>query len=121
MIAPNELRIGNWVSPFISPRSNVDCFMISAEDILKLSQGVGEAYPIPLSSEILKRCGCYTLHGVIWRHRGLPESIDINDEKTHYELFINDEAGYKIAEIKYLHQLQNLYFALTGTELTINL
>lgn len=31
----------------------------------------------------------------------------------------NELAGFKPIEIKYVHQLQNLYFALTGEELTI--
>jgi hypothetical protein len=75
--------------------------------------------PIPLTPEWLERCGWqlvdqgrgpyYWLEKQCWFHIHLPE------DGTLYANFNNNAV-----HIKYLHQLQNLYFALTGEELTIN-
>ena len=48
--------------------------------------------------------------------------IVISEYKDEFENFFYPKTGYDIRfsnEIKYVHQLQNLYFALTGAELTV--
>jgi hypothetical protein len=69
--------------------------------------------PIPLTEEILLKCGFQKKY----------KSYEKNDFT-----FIDggyDKFAYKLAILaktpKFLHQLQNLYFALTGEELQINL
>lgn len=39
--------------------------------------------------------------------------------KNHYELLIKIGSSIILSELRYVHQLQNLYFALTEKELTI--
>lgn len=86
------------------------------------------AKPIPLTSELLEKCGFvnkptknYPLsfeqdngdRDLDWTFRIWWWRDDICVEPFGRD---NGHIG-----IQYLHQLQNLYFALTGTELTVNL
>lgn len=101
-----ELRIGNLVK-----RNNivVVCDFMSISDCYQLPD---EYEPIPLTEEWLVRFG--------WEKSG--EWF----YKDYYEINLNgifnpSDAHYTIHnDIKYVHQLQNLYFALTGEELTTN-
>lgn len=76
--------------------------------------------PIHLTEEILLKCGAWTSE---WDNNS-SYRIEITID---YVLVINLELNtcqlgdLDLKPIKYLHQLQNLYFALTGEELTINL
>lgn len=78
---------------------------------------------IELTEEILLKLG-FTLRGVIFRINNLlSHQFDINYSSSR-DMFYYDSSKYGIyteVEIKYLHQLQNLYFALTNEELTIKL
>ena len=73
--------------------------------------------PIPLSPEILEKCG------FVYRneHRGVGCIMDLGDTASVGIL----ENGFRYlllwkAPLKYLHQLQNIYFAHFGEELTYN-
>lgn len=111
IITANELRIGNWVESFSKQYRKID--HLDIRDVAEWR--LIEPYrPIPLTPEILEKCG-FKWHG-----------------GDHYELsdcWIEDyKGGYRIVRpdfcktiFKNLHQLQNLYFTLTGNELTINL
>jgi hypothetical protein len=76
---------------------------------------IAELAPIPLTEEWLLKFGFV-------QGRNYPgwvllkdlEKGDYIDDNVLFEFF---EPGYD--HIKYVHQLQNLYFALTGEELTI--
>ena len=75
--------------------------------------------PIPLTEEILLKCGFEKIENG-WK------VIDFICFKISWErlagltLTFENESIY-ISHIKHLHQLQNLYFALTNEELTIQL
>ena len=62
--------------------------------------------PIPLTPEILEKCGFENSYkfGMVW-HNYL----------KRYAVVVNGESIENVPQN--LHQLQNLYFALTGTEL----
>ena len=105
MLKANELRIGNCVYAFktIWQIDNTDFNNIEKIETYK---------PIPLTEDILLKCGfkkepidVYSLNG-----------IDLCVSDNSVEFF----AGRIETNIYYLHQLQNLYFALTGEELNIN-
>jgi hypothetical protein len=86
--------------------------------------------PIPLTEEILLKCG-FELNEDL----GDMKYYQIPNEKRGFGVcFDHDEIVFYLFNIKgitnliydesffqHLHQLQNLYFALTGTELEINL
>lgn len=125
MVKVNELRVGNIVDYF---SDNADHWYngkaLSENDLLCLLLDKGDhADPIPLTEEWL------TKFGWIWNEECKSfEKYPNGDARMHmsfrqlsssYTMF-NYVLSATIAErIYYVHQLQNLYFALTGEELTI--
>ena len=124
MIQANELRIGNLVN---SKNDGI----ISITNISEKSVAVNDAHcynhipvefisPIPLTEEWLLKLGFKkrkNRHLFHWENK-----IVISEYKDEFENFFYPKTGYDIRfsnEIKYVHQLQNLYFALTGAELTV--
>ena len=73
--------------------------------------------PIPLTEEWLIKFG-FDFDGYCsyWKSE-IELTKDTMDE--HFQSFNNVGSGLCQKEIKYVNQLQNLYFALTGEELTI--
>jgi hypothetical protein len=124
MIAPNELRIGNWVE-IPSPFNKVVQIEAIEEEGAKYSEknalGVlifrspyEHINPIPLTPEILERAGFGCRAGNVYYKEGVVDSLIYQ-----YDGFIVWEVNNMV--IKYLHWLQNLYFCLTtGKELEIN-
>jgi hypothetical protein len=126
-ITASELRIGNWVelNYYRDKPENVIVQQIAANQLwvrgvdFNISLFLNNFSPIPLTPEILKTCG---FEWEIYGHNGEMDvascdlgKISISDEMV---VWANHE---EVEHIKYLHQLQNLYFALTGNELEINL
>lgn len=117
-----ELRIGNYVDTgeFHLPmyRGN---YMMKA-DWFKYSD---KFKPIPLTEEWLLKFGFTITHYAYLRfHIYLLETeIYLRPSlKYWYWGFVNDDNDCEINdcyELKYVHQLQNLYFALTQKELTL--
>jgi hypothetical protein len=126
MIQPQELRIGNYVE---SRGTYVQVIRIDWDSDLQ------HCTPIPITPDILERLGFSV------------DDMNYNSDKENYcmcvyedtYLHINSKIGatrigsyehsadvefgtvsttFYIQDIKYLHQLQNLIFALSGIELT---
>lgn len=129
MIQANELRIGN----IFFDEDSTPCYFAGAwqrkdgwisRDSANNTYKESQMYPIPLTPEILDKCGfeknCHVLNLNDDWFLGWENFIYLQDEK---QLLPN---GYACERIEFkdcanLHQLQNLYFALTGTELEIKL
>ncbi len=119
MINAKELRIGNYVQhePYPDEIWQIDFKLLESID-LQLVECVG----IPLTPEILLNCGFeeymfYSRSDVVYKFGKY--FIAING---WFHLATSEESAIILNyEIKYLHQLQNLIFALTGTELTIKM
>lgn len=93
-----------------------------------------ECNPIPLTPEWLERCGFLqmeykyydgsTAEAFVQKgKRYIIRSMDFKDVSPYYAMayFPYAQSQNSIpSELRYVHQLQNLYFALTGEELTIN-
>jgi hypothetical protein len=88
--------------------------------------------PIPLSPEILEKCGFKVddkySNGSYYKKELVPHGYFLlfysyASKDFIYETIDSNDYGYNTPRvtINYLHQLQNLYFALTQTELIINL
>jgi hypothetical protein len=125
MIKANELRATNLVyrQGVIDEVRSIDKF--KSYDYLE---------PIPLTLEMLEKCGlkhyCNDIEikgeiiGVIWPVIENPKE----DWEPEYQLGTYvysglgdpESYGFKV-NVQYLHQLQNLFFALTGEELEVNL
>jgi hypothetical protein len=109
-----ELRIGNlvYLDDTIITITLKDLIAISqSEDWAKLYQ------PIPLTEDILfehKWLQVKSKHSTFQAIQiGINHNILILDYKDHLSCVVS--------RIKYLHQLQNFYFALNGEELPVNL
>jgi hypothetical protein len=107
----NEIRQGNYVS--ITPfEDETDIIQLNEEEIerLYIFGNWDRIKPIPLTEEWLLKFGFdgwdlgkYTLI------------------RTNGNFFITGHKGPIAQNIFFVHQLQNLYFALTNEELTIKL
>ena len=140
----NELRIGNLINR-VTENEETICIVKGIDDsgcyTEPLNQPKEHYYhanpiksiePIPLTEDILLKCGFvkdgdYFKKGVLdmfyclkyYKHlNGYYFYIQYSDSPFEWD----DNTFYPIScTYKYLHQLQNLHFALTGEELTIKL
>lgn len=114
MINANELRIGNWV------RLNDELIQITWRDIRYTSEVGSSLEGIPLTPEVLEACGLpKNERGYFCFPGGRYVIVQMSNAFT---LFVDlmetrPDVMEMLAGFKYLHQLQNLYFALTGQEL----
>ena len=111
-LTAKSLRIGNLVNDMGSIP-----YQIQAIDIVYLqsSENKGKINldfnPIPLTPEWLERMGFARGEINSWYNLGLFFSMNIQDNKFYFDSMV--------LPIKYVHQLQNLYFAIKNTELEI--
>lgn len=118
MIQAHELRIGNWVKVYDDHTTRckgieLDRFVFTNKSFADDAAPLKEVDPILLTPEILTNCG---LLDKVWIKTYTPVSIKQTPEG--YDVITKGDE--KIAALKYVHQLQNLYFALTGLELEIH-
>lgn len=109
----NELQIGNWIE-----LKNSGFIKIEADNIGDIVNNEAIFEPIPLTPEILKKCGFVKK----WLDNG--DTIrcwDYELNEFHLHVLGDDMITFMTRKINYVHQLQNLYFALTGGELNIQL
>lgn len=111
----NELRIGNLL---LNPYSNEPevVYKIGPSTALNTKWEVNEEHPdffrlIPLTEQWLKDFGLQKKGPYKWDH-----DLLCNYLMAYPSGNTMDGVAY---EIKYVHQLQNLYFAITGTELEL--
>ena len=115
-----ELRIGNWLQ-----RLDGSLFQVDEHTFKMLVHDIPEHLhpnPVPLTEEWLIDLGAKGRISPLW--------ISLTNLKSelHFEchesgeivtMLKGDFADLILDRLKYVHELQNLYFALTGTELTI--
>lgn len=104
-----QLRIGNRVK-YIGGQAIVE----NGEAIMDIEEGLDIAEPIPLTEEWLVKLGFWHDDYYNSAKRFVSKSPIILIEGNGYYTLCH----YPICKIQYVHQLQNLYFALTGEELT---
>ena len=124
----NELRIGNWYGEFGIPKQVYPMLIVKLSQIEQANKIAIDVEDIPLTEEWLMKfefekhptkdyyyhdCGEYVIRVVMNAFSG---TID-NDSSW----FISIQTGFASQPVtlvrKYVHQLQNLYHALTGEEL----
>lgn len=103
----NELRIGNYYLSF-----GVDLKQV---EILHKDKNLIDFTPITLNEEWLLNFGFIEIHENNWQDFETEVMIDLFNETVS---IISAMPWKQLKHIKYVHQLQNLYFALTGEELT---
>lgn len=128
-----ELRIGNFVTwsddndilsvLTITGITSPDTVWINWEwnDGTKDStdSGIDDINPIPITPEWLERLGFENLNGRYTvgthKHPYDPDKISWDGKVVRYEVMRYSSVIYSV---KYVHQIQNLFYALTGEELT---
>lgn len=122
-IKPTDLRIGNLI---YSKEHNRNCavILISARSIgvdIKAvnSLDVEDYSPIPLTEEWLIRFGFEYHHDTPHPNRVFRKNWDEGFFELEEIITFFYGGNLTSVEVKYVHQLQNLYFALTQTELTL--
>jgi len=120
----NELMIGNWVNcKGMEVELEASDF---AEDYATGGNFFAFLEPILITEDHLDKYGFYHINGEEYR-------IDLEDDNIFkidlfdgwFSVFIDwvedeKDCWKKIAYVYEIHQLQNLIFALTGKELTVN-
>src|SRR5690606_13658422 len=120
MIQANELRIGNYVNIYLGVNDKDGCwysnYEITGLDIAQIDEGDYICIePIELTEEILLKCGFRNSEDdTLTNEHGFTLGRKMNINKTPYFM-----TRGTFIELKHLHQLQNLYFALTGKELEV--
>ena len=120
----NELRIGNLIEYRISDRFDKrkewwEVSEIDADDIHWLSKVMPEDEDfkaIPLTEEWLLKFGFEKEYGA-FKLKGL--KCWLTKYTSEPNLYSVNIGNIKLSTLKYVHELQNLYFALTGSELTV--
>lgn len=124
-----ELRIGNLVEVFDESPTKVlaisDKYIALRFDSTKYMMAeLNQIVPIPLTDEWLVKFGFekYTSNhyyiSVLQRGR-VHVYLETNFSDASVELGNISGYAFGYPKVKHVHQLQNLYFALTGEELTI--
>lgn len=127
MIKPNEIRIGNYVTYYANETPFKIKTIVSENDdwsgggFVECSNnhriGLGGLKPIPLTEQWLLDFGFH-------KNSNSELSLDVISF-LNLKCYLNlsesfGDISHELEHIKSVHQLQNLYFALTGKELTIN-
>lgn len=112
-LQPKELRIGNYLQ---DRKGKIAIVEELSKDKIKAYSGMVTDLPlkpIPLTEEWLDKLGAKLFPD--------GESLELSNRLIGYadcrNTYYDKATGI---DLEYVHQLQNLYFALTGEELTIN-
>ena len=118
MIKINELRAGNWVDNGAGDRYIIDTSWFI--DIISFAQENGDTNVkgIPLTEEWLIKFGFEKVEETLYE--SFDKSFGVENGFTTMS-WMENTLSIDMMDIKceYVHTLQNLYFALTGEELTI--
>ena len=121
MIKANELRVGNlvsfsnqnWIVANIYPHYVEGVIKFKGKSVLECK----EIKPIKLTEKWLLRCGFFKYNN----------AYVLKEPSSNCNIFqfsICENLTYNTGELQpkidYVHQLQNLYFALTGEELVFS-
>ena len=112
-----ELRIGNYV--YTDNEYIIKSY--SPDGLFNILTKIENYKPIPLTEEWLLKFGFEDLDTYLKLDFGkLSLVYYVDGEKLYLFIDNGEECGsFHLKHIKSVHQLQNLYFALTGKELTI--
>ena len=109
-----ELRIGNFICT-IAPCGVVDVKIVDADILYIAATRCNDLQPIPLTEEWLLKFGFEYRNGYGYRLNGFDFIVikvadDIGFHFNYYSFHV---------EIKHVHHLQNLYYAVKEKELTL--
>lgn len=112
----NELRSGNWID---TKDFHIDEFKGLYQYDPEWYKYVHMFEPIPLTEEWLIKFGFKISKYGFPTKNNFQVGHVTTDENYQFEYSLGTIGKWILKDIKYVHQLQNLYFALTGEELTL--
>jgi hypothetical protein len=136
MISAQELRIGNAVTYFGKlcyvkqiTDEGIVYYLSCVDNMRDLTKyyNVADSFdPIPLSPEILEAAGFVAVHGIVAQHELTLGRFTFSWFEGSGQFSIQEKApkntlarGIDNLTVRCLHELQNIIFALTGTEVEI--
>jgi len=118
----NELRLGNYIESNINGCTRIKSGIVQLDEaslyyLFDVDNDWERLKPIPLTEEWLERFGFEKENSINeeWRKEKSLPIIKEGDEFSFIVGYYENTIGF----FKYVHQLQNLYFALTGKELEL--
>jgi hypothetical protein len=125
MLDPRDVRVGNWVIKITGTDRNTKSFFeykpIALDEYYYTFAKV--CFPIKLSPAILDNCGFKQQFGVWYINPGFKDDKDL----LPFLRYEHENKCWYLGDMKipaqpiYLHQLQNLFYALSKQELNIQL
>lgn len=109
-----ELRLNNWILGVDGKEYQLDLPTL----VYMIKNEVNDIEPIPLTEEILLKCGNSKFEGYYIKTKRGGAQLMIH--KTGNNRFAFD-FGTGVYYFDYVHEYQNLYFALTGEELKLEI
>lgn len=124
----SELRSGNFIKLFKNGKPHLEWYELDSHDIYKLDESNCEdVEPIPLTEEWLLKFGfdnvrknmlvCHNEYHNNRINEGAFYVEPVGDAFNHWYLY--HKVKMITSNIRFVHQLQNLYFALCGEELEL--
>jgi hypothetical protein len=123
MLDPKDVRVGNWVIKVTGRDANGKAFFeylpIAIDEYF--FTWARYCFPIPLTPVLLEICGFRREAGDWYKN------VKLQGQEEQPLLVCRQNGAWHVQAFKlpfqprYLHQLQNLFYALTGQELTVEL
>jgi hypothetical protein len=129
-----ELRLGNLIQDTIHPERQCKVFRLTSGNDFNITyqydkskelsyskENIDALQPIPLTKEWLIMAGLSKVKSfddswLIGNFRLEPSSLCLHGYGFRIRISLTESVW--LNDVDYVHQFQNLYFALTGTELT---
>lgn len=117
----NELRIGNWIEDSEHFKGYFQVELIGSQTVQSLEYvfKYEDVSPILLTEEWLKKFGLFKMDICNYGFPKMIATLSRADKDSNWWRWFTRDGNYIGEKILYVHQLQNIHFALTGAELEI--
>ena len=128
-IKATELRIGNYIKLMFN-YEDYEAIQVTSDELVMVDKKQADYEPLPLTEEWLFKFGFNHIDKSDNDYITYTDSnheyylqLDVRRKDGKYSILDNsfdDLRDFSMVDIMYVHQLQNMYFALTGEELVLN-
>ena len=114
MIDYKEIRYGNWI--IWKSGSELPC-QVALDDFELVFNNPEQYDPIPITEEWLMKFGFQKSGNYNFEYNQHSCWKDGTNKQWYFVWYFQRDKFYK--SVQYIHQIQNLYFALTGVEFNV--
>jgi hypothetical protein len=128
-IKATELRIGNYIKLMFN-YEDYETIQVTSDELVDVDKKRADYEPLPLTEDWLFKFGFKNTDKddndyITYTDANHDYYLQIDTRRRDGKYTILDNSfddlrAFSMVDIVYVHQLQNLYFALTGEELTLN-